>query len=374
MNRRLRSMLTALCGMLLGLAAVGWLILGQAKFGKAPEGERLDRIRASSNYKNGQFVNTVPTPTLIEGESTLRIMWKNLFADKTGLRPSAVLPTVKTDLKSLDRATDTVIWLGHSSYFIQIGGKRILVDPVFSGYGAPFSFLNTAFDGTSLYTAADMPDVDILLISHDHWDHLDYQSAVDMLLKTGAVVVPLGVGAHFEHWGYPLGKIHEADWNAALPFDGVTVHVVPARHYSSRAFDRNQTLWAGFVLETADRRMFLSGDTGYGPHFADIAKRFEGFDLAMLDGGQYDPRWPYIHMTPEEAATAAKDLGAKTLLLSHAGRFSIARHTWNDPFQRIAKAAEGMPYRLLTPRIGEPVRPGDREQRFSPWWQDVSVN
>lgn len=357
---------------LLCLVAGGYALLSLAKFGKIPAGYRQKVIAESPNYQGGKFVNTVPTPMLVSGESSLNIMWKSLWADKTGLRPIASLPSVKIGLKSLDKTQDMVVWLGHSSYFIQLGGKRILVDPVFSDYGAPFFFLNKSFAGTNIYSAADMPWLDVLLISHDHWDHLDYQTAMDLLPKVGCVISPLGVGEHFAHWGFPAESNWEGDWYKALPVgSNLTVHVVPARHYSGRLFTKNKSLWAGFVLESPERRLFLSGDSGYGPHFAEIAQRFKEFDLVMLDGGQYDPRWPYIHMTPEEAAQAAETLKTQAMMLGHVGRFSIASHSWDEPFTRAVSASKGKAFRLLTPKIGEPVILGDRAQRFSPWWEGL---
>ena len=358
----------ALC-LLLGACVV----LRQAQFGKHPEGERLTKIQTSLNYKDGEFQNTVPTAALVEGESSLKIIWKGVFADKTGLRPEAPLPTVKIDFASLDPANDAVIWLGHSSYFLQLSGKRILVDPIFNDHGSPFSFFNKTFLGTDLYTAADMPLIDLLIITHDHWDHLDYLTVTELMPKVREVIVPLGVGAHFEHWGYPKNKLREADWNAALNFDNkLTVHVVPARHYSGRLFAKNKTLWAGFVLETQEHRIFLSGDTGYGPHIKEIANNFGQFDLVAIDGGQYDPRWPLIHMTPEEVVTAAQELKTKALLLSHVGKFSISTHSWKEPFVRVVEASKEKPFRLLTPKIGEPIWLDGTEQHFTNWWEKVT--
>ena len=375
MRRRLRTMFltTILAGVGLGLGACA--ILSQDKFGRQPEGERLAGFQASSNFKGGKFQNTVPTPMLVEGQSTLKILWDNLLADSVRLRPEEPLPTVRLDLTDpqvLDRSRDMVIWLGHSSYFIQLGGKRILVDPVFSDHGAPFSFANRIFPGTDLYAAANMPKIDVLVISHDHWDHLDHQTVVDLMPKVGTVVCPLGVGAHFERWGYPKERLREGDWNAAMQFySGLTIHVLPARHYSGRGLSKNKSLWVGFVLETPERRIFLSGDTGYGPHFADIARTFGNFDLVALDGGQYDPRWPIIHMTPEEAVLAAKELGAKTMMLAHVGRFSIASHSWDEPFIRAVAASKSRNIHMLTPRIGEPVWLDGTEQNFARWWEGV---
>jgi L-ascorbate metabolism protein UlaG (beta-lactamase superfamily) len=372
MKRRLGKifLIVILIGATLALATCA--VLNQARFGKFPEGERLERVHASPNHKLGEFQNTVPTPMLIEGESSLKIMLGKFFAEKARLRPQEPLPTVKLDLASLDSEKDIVIWLGHSSYFIQLGSKRILVDPIFNDYGAPFSFLNKTFPGTDIYTVADMPEIDYLIISHDHWDHLDYATVTALMPKVKAVVMPLGVGAHFEHWGYTKDELMEADWNTALRFEnGFSIHVLPARHYSGRTFTRNKTLWAGFVLETPEKRIFLSGDTGYGPHIAEIAAMFGSFDLVAIDGGQYDPRWPFIHMTPEEVAQSAEELGAKTLLLAHVGKFSIADHPWDEPFERVVEASKGRAFRLLTPKIGEPVLLNNAGQNFTRWWENI---
>ena len=249
------------------------------------------------------------------------------------------------------------------------------MDPVFNDHAAPLSWFNNNFPGTDLYRAADMPEMDFLLISHDHWDHLDHQTAVGLMPKVKAVVSPLGVGAHFTHWGYPREKVLEADWNTALHFEnGFAIHIVPARHFSGRLLTRNKTQWAGFVLETPAHRIFLSGDTGYGPHIAEIAKAFGSFDLVALDGGQYDARWPQIHMTPEEAALAARELNAKKLLLAHVGRFCISAHPWDEPFIRAVEASRDMPFQLVTPKIGEPLWLDGTEQTFSHWWQTTSLS
>jgi L-ascorbate metabolism protein UlaG (beta-lactamase superfamily) len=365
-------LLVIVTGVCLGIGACA--ILSQDKFGRQPEGVRLARLKMSTNFEGGEFQNAVPTPRLADGQSTLRILWDNFLATNGRLRPEAPLPTVRMDLKapSIFDGQDTLIWLGHSSYFIQLGGRRILVDPVFSDHGSPFSFANTIFPGTDLYTAADMPEIDYLIISHDHWDHLDHATVAALMPKVKNVICPLGVAAHFEHWGYPQEKLHEADWNAALRFENaLTIHVTPARHYSGRGLSKNKSLWAGFVLETPQRRIYLSGDTGYGPHFADLARTFGSFDLVALDGGQYDPRWPLIHMTPEEATRAAEELGAKSMLLAHVGRFSIASHSWDEPFIRVSEASRDKNFNLLTPKVGEAVRLDGTEQSFKRWWEGL---
>ena len=215
-----------------------------------------------------------------------------------------------------------------------------------------------------------MPEIDYLLITHDHWDHLDYPSVIALEPKTKAVVAGLGVGAYFEHRGYPREKIGEADWFSVLELEPrLKIHVLPARHYSGRLLTRNKTLWVGYALESADRRVFFSGDSGYGPHIQEIARKFGGFDLVVLDSGQYDARWANIHMTPEEAATAAEALNAKALLPAHVGKFALARHTWDEPFRRIAAASADKSYALLTPLIGEPIMLGGANHGSTKWQQ-----
>jgi L-ascorbate metabolism protein UlaG (beta-lactamase superfamily) len=374
MSRWLRNvfLIVVVVGVCLGIGACA--ILSQDKFGRQPDGKRLANLQTSPNFKDGEFQNTVSTPMLVDGQSTLKILWDNLLADHERLRPKGPLPTIRLDLKNPNTLAgqDTVIWLGHSSYFIQLGGLRILVDPVFSDQGSPFPFANTIFPGTDVYTAEDMPEIDYLIISHDHWDHLDHATVVGLMPKVKTVICPLGVATHFEHWGYPQERLREADWDTVLRFENkFTIYVTPARHYSGRGFTKNKSLWAGFVLETPERRIFLSGDTGYGPHFADIARTFGGFDLVALDGGQYDPRWPLIHMTPEQAVRVAEELRAKSMLLAHVGRFSIASHPWDEPFIRVSEVAKDADFALLTPKIGEPVRLDGTGQRFVRWWEGI---
>lgn len=354
------------------LALGACVLLNQPKFGELPAGERLAAIEKSPYYADGKFKNLIPTPKFTRDVSTFSIIWKSWTEPRERLVPERPLPAVKTDLKNLDRMTDLVIWLGHSSFYIQLGGKRLLLDPVFSDSAAPFPFFNKAFAGTSIYQADDMPEIDVLLISHDHWDHLDYPTVVALKDKVGRVVSPLGLGAHFETWVYPAEKIVEADWYQQVDLDGgVRIHVLPTRHYSGRFLKQNKTLWAGFALVSAEQRLFFSGDSGYGPHFKEIGQRFGGFDLVALDCGQYDERWAYIHMTPEEAVRAAHDLKAERLLPSHVGRFSIARHAWDEPFIRVASAPMDEALRLLTPMIGESVHLTIKDQAFDLWWAVV---
>lgn len=360
------------------VGALGLVCLGggactlQPRIGPLPDGALLERIKASPNYIGGEFRNQLPTTTLTNDKSHLATMADFLFVPKERLRPDHPLPMLKTDFKALGaQHRDAVVWLGHSSVFLRLGGNTLLVDPVFSSYAAPFFFMNRAFPGHYSYCPGDMPDIDCLVISHDHWDHLDHDTLVALRGRIKAVVCPLGVGTIIEQWGFSQEHIHEADWNEDVRLTrNLVIHVLPARHFSGRWLTRNQTLWAGFLLETPDRKVFYSGDSGYGPHFAEIGAAFGEMDLAIMENGQYDPGWKNIHMMPEEAAKGTVDLHAKALLPVHSGRFTIANHAWDDPYVRLAAASRSRVYRLVTPRIGEMVDMDQPEQRFAAWWKD----
>lgn len=339
--------------------------------GDMPTGERLQAVEASPHYRDGEFKNEVQSPRKRDGLGFIWAVIRGRFEPRDRPVPPASLPHVKTDLASIPRDQDTVIWLGHSSFFVQVDGKRILVDPVFNDHAAPLPWMVKAFDGTTIYRIEEVPAVDLVLITHDHYDHLDYESMRGLVTKTRFVMVGLGNGAHLARWGFPPEKIVERDWNGVFELEPeLRITLLPAQHYSGRYLGRNQSLWGSYAVESTRRRLYFSGDTGYGPHFAAIAKRFGAFDLVALDSGQYNERWADIHMTPEEASRAAELLGAKHLLVAHAGRFSLARHAWDEPFDRAVSVSAGRSYRLLTPRIGEPVRLA-QEQEFTHWWTEV---
>ena len=368
----------------LKIAAGGVALSGAAAGGarlflrQPPFGAMMEDIPAFSNsfhYRDGEFYNRLPTPILSDGGSFAGALIRSLFAKKDRPVPPCPLPSVHVELASLEKSRDMVIWFGHSSFLVQMGGTRFLIDPVFSPYAAPVSFSTRAFPGATPYAAADMPYIDFILISHDHWDHLDYPTIMELKPKVGHIICPLGVGTHFRRWGFAGDAIHEADWGGTLePGKNLRVHVTEARHYSGRSLTRNKTLWSGFLLETGQKKLFYSGDGGYGPHFSELGKAFGGVDVALLDCGQYNERWRYIHMTPEEAAQAAEDLGARALLPAHVGKFSLARHAWDEPFRRIVAASRNRTFHLLTPRIGEPVDMAEGFPSFSRWWEAVPQN
>jgi len=357
---------------LLILVITTYVFLRQTKFGKLPKAERLVKIEKADNYKNGSFHNLTHTPDLPEGVTYWEVAKKYLFTKKTDSKPTQAIPSIKTDLKNLNPDEDVLVWFGHSSYFMQIDGKRMLVDPVLSGAATPLPFGTRAFEGTDIYSTDDLPEIDILFISHDHWDHLDYKTITKLEPKIKTVICGLGVGEHFEYWGYDPSKIIETNWNEKTEIaDSVIVHTLPARHFSGRGLSRNKSLWVSFVLQTSTKQIYIGGDSGYDTHFAEIGQTFGDFDLVILDNGQYDEHWPYIHLLPHEILTVAKELNANRILPVHSSKFVLGNHPWYEPLERITKNNEEEKLNVITPMIGEMVHLNDSTQTFSPWWRTV---
>lgn len=342
------------------------------KFGKAPSGERLERILKSPHYKDGSFTNLTPTPTLAEGFSYFEIMYNFFFKKHPDLYPKEPLPSAFTDLHKLPADADVLVWFGHSSYYMQVDGYKFLVDPVFSAEASPVPGSNKAFKGSNVYTADDIPAIDYLLISHDHYDHLDYETVKALKDKVSYVVCGLGVGSHLEHWGYPAERIIEKDWNDTINLGkGLKIYTLTARHFSGRVFKRNNTLWLSYLLETPNRKIYVGGDSGYEGHFAEIGKRFGTIDLAILENGQYNVAWQAIHCLPEETLKAARDLHAKRLMPVHSSKFALGMHAWYEPLSEISRLNNQYRIPLVTPMIGEQVNLNDAAQTFKEWWNIV---
>ena len=255
----------------------------------------------------------------------------------------------------MERNEEILVWFGHSSYLIQTGGKRILVDPVFC-MASPVSFVNKPFKGTELYTPDDMPDIDYLVISHDHWDHLDYNTVKKLQNRIGTVICPLGVGEHFEYWGFDKERIIELDWNEnARLAPGFVMHCLPARHFSGRGLTANQSLWASFLLEAPSQKIYIGGDGGYDTHYAEIGNWFPGIDLAILENGQYNEEWSLIHLMPQYMAQTARDLKAKKVLTVHHSKYALAKHRWDEPLKNAESMKSKDSLDVLMPVIGELV-------------------
>ena len=365
------SMLIFLLILVLFIIAV-FVFLHLPRFGKLPSGERLKRIMQSKNYKNGNFKNLSDTPMLSEGVGFSTVLKEFLFEKKPRVKPVDIIPSMKTDLLNLNPAKDILVWFGHSSYFMHVDGKKILVDPVFSGAASPVSFNIKAFRGTDIYTTEDIPEIDFLFISHDHWDHLDYKTILKLKPKIKNIICALGVGQHLERWGFDKNITHELDWNEEINLEeGFIVNATAARHFSGRGFVRNKTIWTSFVLNTPTMKIFIGGDSGYDTHFAEIGKTFGPFDLVILENGQYNKNWKYIHMQPFETLQAAKDLQAKRLFPVHNSKFPLSTHPWDEPLKRITELNKNVNLILATPMIGEEVNLKDDSQHFSKWWVGV---
>lgn len=343
------------------------------QFGKAPSGKRLVSIARSPHYKKGKFHNIHDTPTLAEGYSMSGVLYNFTFGKFPRTKPVDQIPGIRTNLKSLPVEDDLLVWFGHSSYYIQLSGQRFLIDPVFSGNASPIPGSNKSFKGADLYTAADMPEIDYLLITHDHYDHLDYATILLLQSRIKQIVCGLGVGEHFEYWGYDSQLITELDWNEQIDIKAdIRLYTASSRHFSGRAFRRNNTLWLSFILESPYLRLYLGGDSGYDTHFADIGNRFPGFDLAILDNGQYNLAWQAIHMLPAEGLKAAQDLKAKRLFPVHSSKFKLSTHPWDEPLKAITELNEKGPrIPLVTPKIGEVVYLRNDTQPFSRWWETI---
>jgi L-ascorbate metabolism protein UlaG (beta-lactamase superfamily) len=349
------------------LGGASYFYLNQAIYGKLPSGARMERIKKSPHYTNGKFDNPEPTPDFAPGVS----MWdaaKSFLNKPDNTEPKSTVPSVQTNLKKLDPQLPQVIWFGHSSYLVQTDGIKILVDPVFSGNASPVSLFAKSFKGANNYQAEDFPFIDVLVLTHDHYDHLDYKTILAFKGKFGKIVTSLGVGAHLNHWGIEDAQIIELDWQeTAQVADSITITALPARHFSGRKFTRAQSIWSSFALKTPTRKIYLGGDSGFGKHFKEIGDAHGPFDFALLECGQYNAMWPYIHMTPEEVVDAAKALRAEVLMPVHFGKFALAMHAWNEPIKRVTAAAKLHDQKITTPMIGQPVV-FDYFYPDSTWW------
>ena len=363
--------LLSLLALILLVILFTYFFMKQPSFGSRPANERLGRIQQSPNYRGGQFQNLSPTPAITEGASYYSIMKEFFFTKKPRKKPAGILPSVKTDLLNLAPSENILVWFGHSSYFIQVDGKKILVDPVFSGNASPVNFTTKSFPGSDVYTAEEMPVIDYLFITHDHWDHLDYKTVTELKPKVKKVITGLGTAAHLERWGYERSLIIEKDWNEEIALDnGFSVHTAPTRHFSGRGFKRNGAIWMSFVLHTPSLKIYIGGDSGYDTHFKKIGDQYGPFDLAILEDGQYDKNWKYIHMLPEEVVQAGIDLKAKKVLPVHWGKFALGNHDWDDPIKRVVKEAAIKNVALLHPMIGETLKI-DGSGESKKWWENL---
>ena len=329
-------------------------VLQHPAFGRRMSAERKARIVASPNYRDGMFQNQLPTPQFTGNHNTLKAMWTMLTRRDSNRVPIQPILAIKTDLKNLPTDRDWFVWFGHSSYLFQLGGKRFLVDPLLK-MEFPASLMLKPFKGTDIYSPDDMPDIDVLIITHEHWDHLDYATLRDLRPKVKHVVCPLGVAEYLEYWHYAPSIITEMDWgdNFSIFNCQSSISCLPTRHFSNRFLDkRNQTLWAAFMVEVGDRKVYIGGDGGYDDRFRQAHEQFGKIDLAIMENGQYNPNWAYIHMLPQDLEQAILDMQPEQVFTVHHDKFALSTHTWSEPDSVAQSIAERNTIRLLDHPIG----------------------
>lgn len=351
-----------------GLLAMTTLYMMHPKFGKRPSGERLQRIEESKNYRKGKFQNQNHTPQLTQSLTTA--LYDYVFGKSKKIKPKQAIPSQAVDWNLVQKSQAQLVWFGHSSYVLKLENKVILVDPVFSGSASPIPGGTQSFEGTDIVTVEELPAIDFLFITHDHYDHMDYKTLKALQPKVKQVLCGLGVGEHLEYWGYTPEQIIEGDWWDTVELDdGFKVTLTPARHFSGRSIFSANTLWTSFVLESPAKKIYLGGDSGYDTHFKEIGAKYGPFDLAILENGQYDKSWKFIHMMPEEVIQATKDLQARVLFPVHSAKFVLANHAWDEPLEQISKwsVQENIP--IITPKIGESVNLDQMQTQPTYWWK-----
>ena len=370
-------MLVAVALITLLLAAAAAYLLSLPTFGARLQGERLARAQANPLYRNGQFANPLP-PATNRAADVWNLFKGQVFGDE-GRVPPAPLPVLAVSPGSMTSVPATpglrAFWIGHASVYVQIDALRLLVDPIFSDYASPFEMGPRRFLPPPI-ALADLPAIDAVLITHDHYDHLDMRTVQHLAHQGSMFFVPLGIGAHLTAWGVPDAQVRELEWWQEHALKGVRLVSTPTRHYSGRGLsDKNATLWTSWSVIGAKHRFFVSGDTGYSDHFKQIGERFGPFDLSFVKIGAYGPGAPWldIHMSAEDAVRAHADVRARRMVPVHWGTFNLAFHAWDEPIRRTLAAARASQTEVLTPRIGEWV---DADQPFAPnaWWELVKAS
>lgn len=339
--------------------------------GSATKEQRAIYVK-SDNYEEGKFINQTP----VELNMSLGDMRKSLvgyFNPVPNTIPRDNIEVEKIDSVGIADYNDTtrMIWFGHSTFLLQMENSSILIDPMFGKVPAPHPFLgNNRFSKELPIEIDKLPSIDAVLISHDHYDHLDYGSIKKLKDKVGKFYVPLGVGAHLIEWGVPEENVTELDWWQEVKFNDLNFICTPAQHFSGRGLtDRSTTLWSSWVIKSDKESIYFSGDSGYGPHFKEIGEKFGPFDFAMMECGQYNELWSEIHMFPEETAQAALDVQAKVVMPIHWGAFKLGLHSWTDPVERVSKKAGELNVNLVIPKIGQEIQINNTSKFDSLWWK-----
>jgi len=373
MTARRRKRWAILVGLLAVVVIVIVVLLSRPQWGGTMTAARLTRAQANPQYRDGAFTNLLPDPERTAGDAWTLL--KGQFSGDQVRVPPGEIPVVKVDPRSLALMSTPglrAFWIGHSSTFIEIDGLRVLLDPIFSEYASPFDIGPKRFHPPPI-ALADLPKIHAVLISHDHYDHLDMRTLQQLAPQGTMFFVPLGVGAHLDRWGVPATQIRELEWWQEESVGGVRIVCTPSRHYSGRRLTgRNATLWSSWSVIGPQHRFYYSGDTGYSNHFAAIGERFGPFDMSFIKVGAYGPTagWIEIHMSAEDAVRAHRDLRARRMFPLHWGTFNMAFHDWDEPIERALEAAARENVDLVTPRVGEIVV-ADQPFVAQRWWKEV---
>jgi L-ascorbate metabolism protein UlaG (beta-lactamase superfamily) len=344
-------------------------------FGPQARGERRERVLASARFRDGTFHNTHGVRPGLKG-NPLPTLGEYFFSSNQRV-PARPLP-IGDPRASWSQPAESdlrVTWLGHSTLLIELAGLRILTDPVFGERASPVTFAGPRRFHRPPVTIAQLPALDVVLISHDHYDHLCRESVQALAKLDVPFVTSLGVGARLEAFGVPPERIHELDWWQSVQLCAAELRLTatPAQHFSGRSLrDRNQTLWSSWVIESATRKLFFSGDTGLTDELQVVGAKYGPFDLVMLEIGAWHPSWGDIHLGPENALTAHRWLGGKTLMPVHWGTFNLAIHAWDEPAETLWTLAQEQGIKLLTPSLGTAVEPA-RVDLPTAWWRALAA-
>jgi len=344
-------------------------------FGDKVTGARLERVLASPRFVDGAFRNSEPRTPMMKRGSGFATVGEYLFGGQRRT-PPAPLPS-EDPRAAWQRPVETGLratWLGHSTVLVEIDGLRVLTDPVWGERASPYSFAGPKRFQPVPVPVSALPPLDAVIISHDHYDHLDYPTILALAERDVPFYTSLGVGAHLESWGIPAERIVELDWweSATLPGAELSITAAPSRHFSGRGLLRNATLWSSFAVRSARHAFFFSGDTGLTPEYAEIATRLGPFDLVMLEVGAFHPSWGEIHLGPDNALEALALLGGGSFLPVHWGTFNLAIHAWDDPAETLLEKAPARGVHLVMPRLGAAVEPA-RVELVEPWWRTVGA-
>jgi len=353
---------------------IGYFVFAKTspQFGGSISDAQKKEYKKSPRFKDGIFHNEIPTKMDMGVGGMLYVTYE-FFKGASDREPNKLLPQQKLDsTKIADRPNSVtqLTWFGHSTFLLEIHGQNILVDPMLGDVAAPLPIGPKRFNKELPISIEALPKIDAVILSHDHYDHLDFESIKKLKDKVEHFYTPLGVGAHLKSWGVNNDKITELDWWEELDHNGIKLITTPARHFSGRGLgNRFSTLWCGWIIQSEDKKIYFSGDSGYGSHFKEIGEKYGPFDFALLECGQYNERWKDIHMMPEESAQAAVDVNAKMMMPIHWGAFNLALHSWTDPIERVTKKADELNMPITTPIIGEPIKLKEINFPQSKWWQ-----